>query len=139
MGKAKKNEQFRRHFRIYFKNNHPAYIIDEEGNIYVFHRMTHSKTSGGRNNIEFDNPLLNGGDGKIYIVKKEQRDKKSKFSAFELELKPNVDIYYPNIKKVGELSDTGSHHTNCRSRYESSNNIKTTTHKKGKKKWFINK
>lgn len=93
------NKTFRRHFRIYFKNNHPAYIIDEEGNMYVFHRMTHSKTSGGRTNMPFDNPLLRGGDGKIYIVKKEQRDKKSKFSAFELELKPNVSITFPEIKK----------------------------------------
>ena len=50
--------KFRRHFRIYFKNNHPAYIVDEEGNTYVFHRVTHSKTSGGRNNIEIDNPWL---------------------------------------------------------------------------------
>ena len=41
---------FRRHFRIYLKNNHPAYIVDEEGNVYVFHRVTHSKTSGGRKN-----------------------------------------------------------------------------------------
>ena len=82
---------FRRHFRIYFKNNHPA-----------------------------------------YIVKKEQRDKKSKFSAFELELKPNVDISFPEIKKVGETSDTGSHHTNSRSRYESSTFIKTKKAKKGK-------
>ena len=128
-----KKKIFRRHFRIYFKNNHPVYIIDEEGNMYVFHRMTHSKTSGGRTNIPFDNPLLKGGDGKIYIVKKEQRDKKTKFSAFELELKPNVDISFPEIKKVGELSDTGSHHTECRSRYESSNIIKSRKCKKGKK------
>ena len=124
---------FRRHFRVYFKNNHPAYIIDEEGNMYVFHRMTHSKTSGGRTNMAFDNPLLRGGDGKIYIVKKEQRDKKSKFSAFELELKPNVDISFPEIKKVGESSDTGSHHTNSRSRYESSTIIKAKKAKIGKK------
>ena len=129
----RKKKLFRRHFRIYFKNNHPAYIIDEEGNMYVFHRMTYSKTSGGRTNIPFDNPLLKGGDGKIYIVKKEQRDRKTKFSAFELELKPNVDISFPEIKKVGELSDTGSHHTECRSRYESSIIIKSRKHKKGKK------
>ena len=102
--------------------------------MYVFHRMTHSKTSGGRTNIPVDNPLLRGGDGKIYIVKKEQRDKKTKFSAFELELKPNVDISFSEIKKVGESSDTGSHHTECRSRYESSNNIKARKRKKGKRK-----
>ena len=96
--------------------------------------MTHSKTSGGRNNLPFDNPLLRGGNEKIYIVKKEQKDKKTKFSAFKLELKPNVNIDYPEIKKVGEISDTGSHHTNLsRSRYESSTNIKTKKGKKGKK------
>ena len=67
---------FKRHFRIYFKNNHPPYIIDEEGNLYVFHRMTHSKPSGGRTNLPFDNPLLQGGDGKIYIVKKNKGIKK---------------------------------------------------------------
>ena len=134
MKQKQKKSSFRRHFRISFKNNHPAYIIDEEGNMYVFHRMTHSKTSGGRTNIPVDNPLLRGGDGKIYIVKKEQRDKKTKFSAFELELKPNVDISFSEIKKVGESSDTGSHHTECRSRYESSNNIKARKRKKGKRK-----
>ena len=124
---------FRRHFRIYFKNNHPAYIVDEEGNVYVFHRVTHSKTSGGRHNTAFDNPLFNGGDGKIYIVKKEQRDQKSKFSAFELELKKGVDISYPEIKKVGETSDTGNHQTYCRSRYDSSTNIKTKKKRNNKK------
>jgi len=135
MTKERTKKSFKRHFRIYFKNNHPAYIIDEEGNMYVFHRMTHSKTSGGRTNLPFDNPLLRGGDGKIYIVKKEQRDKKTKFSAFELELKPNVDIDYPEIKKVGEISDAGSHHTNAsRSRYESSTHIKAKKNMKGKKK-----
>ena len=41
---------FERHFRIYFRNGHPAYIVDEEGNKYVFHRVTHSKTSGGKKN-----------------------------------------------------------------------------------------
>ena len=53
----KQIKPFRRHFRLYFKNNHPAFIIDEEGNMYVFHRMTHSKTSGGKKNLPFDNPL----------------------------------------------------------------------------------
>lgn len=117
--------QFGRHFRIYFKNNHPAYIVDEEEIQYVFHRVTHSKTSGGKNNWGFDNPLLKGGDGKLYIVKKEQKDKKKKFSSFELEIKPNVDIRFPCIKKVGEISDTGNHHTCCRPRYETGTFIKT--------------
>ena len=139
----KKTKTFVRHFRIYFKNNHPAYIVDEEGNMFVFHRATHSKTSGGRSNWPYDNPLLKGGNGKLYIVKKEQRDKKTKFSSFELELKPNVDISYPEIKKFGSLlqleecatntSDSGNHHTNCRSRYESSEHIKPKEKYKSKK------
>ena len=125
---------FKRHFRIYLKNNHPAYIVDEEGKLYVFHRVTHSETSGGRKNIPKRNPLKRSSNNIMYIVKKEQRDKKTKFSAFELELKPNVDISFSEIKKVGESSDTGSHHTECRSRYESSNNIKARKRKKGKRK-----
>ena len=70
----KKN--FSKHFRIYFKNGHPAYIVDEEENKYVFHRMTHSKTSGGKNNIEIENPLLRGEDRTSFLVKREERDKK---------------------------------------------------------------
>ena len=117
--------------------------VDEEGNMFVFHRATHSKTSGGRSNWPYDNPLLKGGNEKLYIVKKEQRDKKTKFSSFELELKPNVDISYPEIKKFGSLlqleecatntSDSGNHHTNCRSRYESSEHIKPKEKYKSKK------
>ena len=127
---------FRRHFRIYFKNNHPAYIVDEEGNMYVFHRVTHSKTSGGKKNWEKKPSPLKGSDNRpMYIVKKEQRDDKKKFSSFELELKYNINVGYPDIKKVGDIhSDTGSHHTNCRSLYESSKTIKTKSRKKRKKK-----
>ena len=54
MKDIKQQTTFKKHFRIYFKNGHPAYIIDEEGNMYVFHRVTHSKTSGGRKNLEIN-------------------------------------------------------------------------------------
>ena len=94
-------EPFQRHFRIYFKNNHPAYIVDEEGNLYVFHRITHSKTTGGKKNWEKENPLLTGGDSPTYIVKKEEKDKKQRFSPYKLDTKPHVDITYPEIKKAG--------------------------------------
>ena len=57
-----KEKKFKKHFRIYFRNGHPAYIVDEEGNTYAFHRVTHSKTSGGRNNIKIDNPQTLGSD-----------------------------------------------------------------------------
>ena len=36
----------------------------------------------------------------MYIVKKEMRDNKNKFSPFELSIKPGVDISYPEIKKL---------------------------------------
>ena len=75
---------FKKHFRIYFRNGHPAFIVDEEGNMYKFHRLTHSKTSGGRNNIQIDNPLIKGGEQKSYIVKKEEKANKGRFSLFEL-------------------------------------------------------
>ena len=70
--KVKQVNVFERHFRIYFKNGHPAYIVDEEGNLYVFHRVTHSKTSGGRKNWKKENPLIVGGEKTTYIVKKEE-------------------------------------------------------------------
>lgn len=76
MEKERPKTIFWKHFRIYFKNNHPAYIVDEEGNLYVFHRMTHSKTSGGRKNVEIENPLLRGDNKSSYIVKKSEKDKK---------------------------------------------------------------
>ena len=125
---AKKNKSFVRHFRIYFKNNHPAYIVDEEGNKYVFHRVTHSKTSGGKKNWKKENPLVKGGNGPMYIVKKEQMDVKSKFSTFILEVKEGVDISYPDIKKAG-----GSQ-TNVVNNISTSINIKPKKPKKHKKR-----
>ena len=98
---SKRKKTFVRHFRIYFRNNHPAYIVDEEGNLYVFHRVTHSKTSGGRKNWKKDNPLVIGGNKPMYIVKKEEKDKKVRFSPFKLDVKDNQDISYPDIKKAG--------------------------------------
>ena len=81
------------------------------------------------------NPLQGSDNRPMYIVKKEQRDEKRKFSSFELELRHNVDINYPDIKKVGDInSDAGNHHTNCRPRYESSKTIKTKKKKKRNKK-----
>ena len=95
-----------RHFRIYFKNNHPAYIVDEEGNMYVFHKVTHSKTSGRKKNWEKENPLKLGGERPIYIVKREQRDKKNRFSLFKLDLKLGIDVSFPEIKKPAPHSHT---------------------------------
>ena len=99
---------FRRHFRIYFKNGHPAYIVDEDGNKYVFHRMTHSKTSGHRNNIKIKNPLVKSGGQTTYIVKREERDNKGRFSLFELEIKPGIDVDNLLTKKAGGSQPIGT-------------------------------
>ena len=124
--KSNKNT-FERHFRIYFRNGHPAYIVDEEGNKYIFHRVTHSKTSGGKKNWKKKNPLKTGGDKPTYIVKKEEKDKKTNFSPFKLELKPHVDVSYPEIKKAGR-SQTVVVNNNCPGK-----NIKTNNNKKSKR------
>ena len=123
-----KSKLFRRHFRIYFKNNHPAYIVDEEGNMYVFHRVTHSKTSGKRKNWKINNNPIYGHKESMYIVKQEQRDSKNRFSMFEIQLKNGIDVSYPEIKKAGSLQ------TNGRTRYESSTNIKSKPNNKSNKK-----
>ena len=123
----KHKKKFVRHFRIYFKNNHPAYIVDEEGNMYVFHRVTHSKTSGGKKNWEKDNPLVGDNSKTMFIVKQEQKDEKKRFSMFQLETKCGVDVSYPEIKKAGSLQTQG------RTRYESGTNIKSKKKLKRKK------
>ena len=121
--------KFKRHFRIYFKNGHPAYIVDEEGNKYVFHRVTHSKTSGGRKNWKIDRNPIKGHREAMYIVKQEKRDLKGRFSPFKLEIKKGVDIDYPEIKKAGR---TQIHHTDDRATVTSSKIIKTSNGKKRK-------
>ena len=120
---------FRRHFRIFLKNNHPAYIVDEEGNVYVFHRVTHSKTSGGRKNWKIENNPIKGHKEPMYIVKQEKRDIKGRFSLFEIELKNGIDVSYPNIKKAGR---TQNHQEDERATITSSKNIKSKRKKKGK-------
>ena len=127
---ARGNKKFVRHFRIYFKNNHPAYIVDEEGNMYVFHKVTHSKTSGGKKNWEKENPLKLGGERPIYMVKREQRDKKNRFSLFKLDLKPGIDVSFPEIK----AGSTQSHQDDGRANIATGKNIKPKVKVKNKKK-----
>ena len=94
--------KFKRHFRIYLVNNHPAYIVDEEGNQYVFHRMTESKSSGGRNNWKMKvNPVENC-FFTCYMVRKEQKDEKSRFSKQKLRTKKGVDVSYHWIKRANK-------------------------------------
>ena len=107
------NKPFIRHFRIYFRNGHPAYIVDEEGNMYVFHRVTHSPTSGGKKNWKKKNPLKTGGEGPMYIVKKEERDRKARFSPFRLDVKKDADVSYSEIKKAGRSQADLVVNNNC--------------------------
>ena len=127
--KKHKNKEFRRHFRIYLKNNHPAYIVDEEGNLYVFHRVTHSKTSGGRKNWKINPNPIRGQVTPMYIVKQEKRDLKGRFSLFEIELKKDADVRYLGIKKAGR---TQMHQQDERATITSDKTIKTKTMKKSK-------
>ena len=128
---AKNKKTFVRHFRIYLKNNHPAYIVDEEGNLYVFHRVTHSKTSGGKKNWPIENNPIKGSKDTMYIVKQEKRDQKARFSLFEIELKNGVDVSYPFIKKTGR---TQVHSSDDRATITSGVVIKSKNKSKNKKK-----
>ena len=102
---AKTNKPFVRHFRIYFKNGHPAYIVDEEGKKYVFHRVTHSKTSGGKKNWEKKYNPIKGDSRPMRIVKKQEKDSKARFSCFEIDLKDGADISYPEIRVIKDKSN----------------------------------
>ena len=125
-----RRKRFKRHFRIYLKNNHPAYIVDEEGLMYVFHRVTHSKTSGGKKNWIIENNPIKGHNEPMYIVKQEKRDLKGRFSLFEIELKNGIDVSYPNIKKAGR---TQIHQVDNRATITSGKTIKTNCAKKDKR------
>lgn len=95
-------ENFKRHFRIYLINNHPAYIVDEKGNQYVFHRVTESKTSGGRHNWKIDPNPIKGCNFDCYTIKREEVNKKGRFSKQPLPIKKHVDIKYPFIKRANK-------------------------------------
>lgn len=132
----KKQNEFIRHFRIYFRNGHPAYIVDEEDNKYIFHRVTHSPTSGGKKNWKKKNPLKSGGNKPMYIVKKEEKDNKGRFSLFKLEIIEGEDISFPDIKKAGG-SQANHDIVKVVNNITTSKTIKTKRKKKRNKKWDI--
>ena len=77
-GSAKK-EKFP-HFRRYNKSGHPALILDEENDDYLFRRVTSSEKSGHHKNEKvFPNPDKRR-SSPMYIVKNRQKDKKKFFS-----------------------------------------------------------
>ena len=48
------------------------------------------------------NPIK-GDNRPMNIVKKEERDKRTRFSLFEIELKNGIDVSHPEIKLTSEL------------------------------------
>ena len=89
--KEKSGQTFERHFRIYLVSSHPAFIIDEEGEYYYFHRVTSSPKSGHHKNWEINPNPDTKRKTPMYIVKMEQKDKKKRFSK---KLKYTVDLVF---------------------------------------------
>ena len=88
--------KFEKHFRIYLISGHPAYIVDEEDNYYYFHRVTSSPKSGHHKNWKIEPNPDETRDTPMYIVKMEQKDKKTRFGK---RLKYNIDITFIKKKK----------------------------------------
>lgn len=66
----------------------------------MFHRVTHSKTSGGKANWEKRLNPIKGDKRPMHIVKRQEKDKKTRFSVFEIDLKDGIDVSYPEIKVI---------------------------------------
>ena len=88
--------QFKKHFRIYFKSGHPAYIIDEEGKYYYFHRVTSAPKSGHHSNWKIDPNPDPTRETAMYIVHNEQKDLKTNFSD---ELPFNIELVFIKRKR----------------------------------------
>ena len=92
--------KFKKHFRIYIKSGHPAYIVDEEGKYYYFHRVTSSPKSGHHSNWKIDpNPDARR-KTPMYIVHAEEKDLKICFGE---KLPFNIEIIF--IKRAKKKSN----------------------------------
>lgn len=98
-GESKAMKKFKRHFRIYLRNKHPAYITDEVNNSFLFHKVSHSKRISGKNTFKIDDNPIVGDYRPMYIAKNRQQDKKNRFSKEKLKTKTGVDISYHFIDK----------------------------------------
>ena len=87
---------FKKHFRIYFKSGHPAYIVDEEGDYYYFHRVTSSPKSGHHSNWKIDPNPDTKRNTPMYIVHNEEKDLKILFSD---KLPYNIEITFIHKKE----------------------------------------
>ena len=78
---------FKRHFRIYLVNNHPAYIVDENGDYYVFHRSSHKNKISNKATFEIKKNLIVGDLRPMYIAKRRQTEKKGDFQKINYQLR----------------------------------------------------
>ena len=72
-------KSFKKHFRYYKKSGHPALIVDEEGKLFAFHRVTSSEKSGHHKNWEVNPNPQPSKKTPMFIVKKEEKDRKTSF------------------------------------------------------------
>ncbi len=87
---------FRRHFRIYLKSGHPAYIVDENGDKYQFHRVTKSPKSGHHLNWKIDPNPDSTKNQPMYIIHNQEEDFKYLFSG---KLPYNVQLDFIKVKE----------------------------------------
>ena len=74
------NPKFHKHFRIYYKSGHPAYIVGETKDSFYFHRVTSSPKSGHHSNWKiYQNPDKRR-KTPMFIVHQESKDLKIYFS-----------------------------------------------------------
>lgn len=90
-------KNFKRHFRIYLVNNHPAYIVDENGDYYAFHRCSHKNKISNKATFEIKNNPIVGDLRPMYIAKRRQIERKGRFSKNKLPIKKGVNISYEFI------------------------------------------
>lgn len=90
-------EGFKRHFRIYLVNNHPAYIVDENGDYYVFHRSSHKNKISNKATFEIKKNPIVGDLRPMYIAKRRQTERKGRFSKNKFPIKKGVNINYEFI------------------------------------------
>ena len=78
-GESKVMKKFKRHFRIYLRNKHPAYITDEANNNFIFHKVSHSKRISGKNTFKIDDNPIVGDYRPMYISKIDNKIKRIDF------------------------------------------------------------
>lgn len=89
------NPNFKKHFRIYYKSQHPAYIVGETNDSFYFHRVTSSPKSGHHTNWKIVPNPDKRRKTPMYIVHQQSIDLKTYFSN---KLPYNAAIKFIKIK-----------------------------------------